>query len=86
MSFTLNRSFTFHSEITLIKGGLRFLFIILGSYFISYSVGEQMAHWLGEVLFHYLSESNLAVLIGAGLYTVLNYVGQKYIVFGEKKG
>jgi hypothetical protein len=33
------------------------------------------------ILRHDVSPEELAVLLGAGIYTLTNYIGQKYLVF-----
>lgn len=81
VSFLLNRSFTFKSDIPVQKGLPKFLTIILICYFFSYFVSEQLTEQ-----FSYVSPSfgqNVAVLIGSVLYTISNYLGQKYFVFGK---
>jgi putative flippase GtrA len=82
VSFFLNRSFTFKSQSSVSKSMLRFAAVILFCYVISYSIGRNVVEFL-------LSNSGLlssiktdiAVFISTGLYTVLNYLCQKFIVF-----
>lgn len=77
-SFLLNRIFTFNSDVSYVRGGFRFLIVILVCYVCSYSLSPLIARLMS---FHLLSDKNLAVLIGAMLYTLSNYMGQKYFVF-----
>jgi putative flippase GtrA len=70
ISFILNRSFTFKSKVSFIEGFPLFLLVVITCYFVSYSLSAQV-----------LEEKNLAVLLGAVLYTLTNYIGQKQLVF-----
>lgn len=78
-SFLLNRMFTFKSNVSYVSGGLCFIVVTFVCYVCSYSLSPLIAG-----LFSFnppLSNKNIAVLIGAMLYTLSNYIGQKYIVF-----
>ncbi|HZG71702.1 MAG TPA: GtrA family protein [Chondromyces sp.] len=83
VSFLLNRVFTFKSSVSFTKGAPKFLLVSFVCYFTAYSIGALLAdgiYWLID--FSYLlTVKELAVLCGTGLYTLLNYAGQKYIVF-----
>lgn len=79
VSYYLNRNFTFKSNIENKKGILLFIFVILASYFMSYPIGYHL-------LFVNVFDSNLfgeelSILLSACLYTILNYLGQKYLTF-----
>jgi putative flippase GtrA len=83
LSFLLNRKFTFGSSVSFQKGAPLFFIIILLAFFGSYSLGE----WLAEQMTIpfplplSLSRKDIAVFIGACIYTLSNYFGQKFIVF-----
>lgn len=83
VSYMLNKSFTFKSNASVISSFTKFLIIILFCYFISYTVSlsltKTILNFIGFTDSTFID--NLAVLIGAGMYTILNYIGQKYIVF-----
>ncbi|WP_462410780.1 GtrA family protein [Neobacillus sp. Marseille-QA0830] len=86
VSFFLNKSFTFHSENPVPKSAFRFIIVILACYFVSYDLGKYIVLW---VLHHndFLPLNvitDLSVLTGTGLYTVLNYWGQKFFVFPKR--
>ena len=83
VSFLLNRTFTFNSKISYRSGGVRFLIVILFCYFFSYSISDLIANFLQELPLkaQIIYENDLAVLIGTALYTITNYLGQKWIVF-----
>jgi putative flippase GtrA len=86
ISYWLNRSYTFNSRVSVQRGLPRFLTIILICYFGSYFFSEKLLVWINQ--FHFVStslEQNGAVLVGSVLYTVSNYIGQKYFVFNTVK-
>ncbi|MBM6617081.1 GtrA family protein [Bacillus suaedaesalsae] len=85
-SFLLNRRFTFKSNISFQKGAPRFFLIILISFYGGYGLGEWIARQipLSNILSDYFSEKEIAVFIGACIYTISNYLGQKMIVFKRK--
>ncbi|SNX68077.1 putative flippase GtrA [Bacillus oleivorans] len=81
VSFFLNRGFTFQSDIPCWKGLPRFVCIILISYFLAYYLGQHIVSLMYNRPYLPFSEETIAVLLGTGLYTLINYMGQKYIVF-----
>lgn len=82
VSFFLNRSFTFNSQSSIVKSMVRFVFVILLCYFISYSLGRNIVEWVlrNSQLLERI-KTDIAVLFSTGLYTVLNYLLQKLFVF-----
>ncbi|KAA0547442.1 GtrA family protein [Bacillus sp. BGMRC 2118] len=85
-SFLLNRAFTFKSNISFQKGAPRFFLIIIISFYGGYGLGEWLAHHLPmpHILSDQFSEKEIAVFIGACIYTISNYLGQKLIVFRRR--
>lgn len=60
----------------------RFIIVILFCYGFSYKIGLTFAETvLSEIELFNGYEEDFAVLIGAGLYTVTNYFGQRIFVF-----
>lgn len=82
VSFFLNKSFTFRSNVPVGKGALRFTVIILICYYTAYSASKALASFLPFIPIHL--EGEAGVLMGTVLYTLLNYAGQKYIVFPDR--
>ncbi|OCA87567.1 polysaccharide biosynthesis protein GtrA [Bacillus sp. FJAT-27225] len=81
LSYFLNRSFTFRSSVGLTKAAPRFIAVILTCYVFSYwasskLVALEFANFLPARL-----HNDAAVLIGSGIYTISNYLGQKKFVF-----
>ena len=83
VSFMLNRTFTFKSAVPLSKGIPSFVFILFISYLLAYSISEQIVRIVSGYVLLPISKENVAVLLGMGLYTFINYFGQKYIVFAK---
>jgi putative flippase GtrA len=83
VSFFLNRTFTFRSGTSIPGSAVRFIFILFLCYILSYSISGMAAETIKSfTLFGYESSpEELAVLMGAGIYTITNYMGQKYLVF-----
>lgn len=81
VSYYLNRNFTFKSNIENKKGMILFTFVILGSYFISYPIGYHLL--MGNIFKTNLFGNELSILLSACLYSILNYLGQRYITFRE---
>lgn len=87
VSYFLNRNFTFRSQNSVTKSAILFVLVILCCYFISYDLGKNVVAWVlkSNAIFNEKLTTDLAVLVGTGLYTVLNYFGQKLFVFPNKK-
>ncbi|MDN4526183.1 GtrA family protein [Fictibacillus fluitans] len=87
VSYILNRVFTFKSK-SPVKGSIiRFAAVILACYVIAYYAAIRWAEWsIHAILPEYGHVADdAAVLIGTGLYTVLNYAGQRWLVFTTEK-
>jgi putative flippase GtrA len=88
VSYFLNRSFTFRSQVNLTVGALKFIAVILVCYFSAYSLSEFLAGWIWDYSDASASlpigEKEIAILLGSLLYTFMNYVGQKNLVFKSK--
>ncbi|MBB2481272.1 GtrA family protein [Bacillus sp. APMAM] len=83
VSYFLNKSFTFKSNKSFGSSIIRFILVILICYVFSYYVGEKLALLLFAQL-NFLPSiygKDAAVLFGTGIYTICNYIGQKYFVF-----
>ncbi len=88
LSFFLNRSFTFKSKAAFWPSVLKFAVNVAVCYAVGYGLARLLIRppALSEltavpaVWFERLSK-----LVGMGLYTVLNYFGQRFFAFREKK-
>lgn len=86
VSFLLNRSFTFNSNIPIKEGVPRFAAVIILCYLFSFWFSRLLAESFADRgwQLNLISNDSLAILLGTGIYTITNYFGQKWYVF--KKG
>lgn len=83
LSFFLNKHFTFQNKQKSIKQILLFIIILVICYLIAYIGAKKIIY----LLLQNKSESikgNVSLCLGMILYTGLNYLGQRVIVFNEK--
>ncbi|MFF3022571.1 GtrA family protein [Gottfriedia sp. NPDC057948] len=86
VSYILNRNFTFKSQGSVKKSIPLFIIVILTCYFIAFNLGAKIIDYILN-LQDFISlnyKNDFAVLISSGLYTILNYFGQKLLVFKNK--
>lgn len=82
MSFFLNRKFTFHSQEAMGRSAVKFAVSVAVCYALAYSVAQPLAGWaLGFTPLSEVWAERLTKLCGMGLYTVLNYFGQRFFAF-----
>jgi putative flippase GtrA len=83
VSYFLNRRFTFRSTVSVGSSWWKFAAVIIVCYFASYG----LALWLSDALNWLMPDislrfqHNVAILLGTGLYTIMNYFGHKYFTF-----
>lgn len=80
LSFFLNKHFTFKSKQKSLPEAIRFIIIIAVCYVIAYGIAKQVALAVLGFLDKKTRE-NIAMLIGMGLFAVLNYLGQRFFSF-----
>lgn len=84
LSFLLNRSFTFRDRETGWRPAVRFGVNIAVCYALAYGVAKPLAALVfaaaGEKV-----QGNLSMLAGMGLFTLLNYFGQKFFTFRHRE-
>jgi len=86
MSFFLNRQFTFHSEETMGRSAVKFALNVAVCYVLAYGIAQPLMSILPRPEF--LAPvwwERLTKLVGMGLYTVLNYFGQRFFAFRKGK-
>lgn len=84
LSYFLNKRFTFHYKETDWKSIIRFAVNIIVCYIIAFSLARPCTRWLLEQLGFNLSKvfiENIAMLVGTVLFTVINYLGQRFFAF-----
>lgn len=84
LSYFLNKKYTFEVKETSQKSIIRFAINLTVCYLIAYGVAKPLALYLfqgaGEKL-----QGNIALVIGMGLYVLLNYVGQRFWAFKQEE-
>ena len=81
-SYILNKHFTFHYQGTDWRSITKFSLNIVVCYLIAYSLVLPMTRYALESM--HLSKvivENVAMLVGTGLFMVINFVGQKFFAF-----
>ena len=82
ISFFLNKKFTFKSEGKTTKSAVKFIINVAVCYIIAYSVAQPLATLiLSATSLSPLWIERVAKLFGMGLYTLINYFGQKFFAF-----
>ena len=82
LSYFLNKHFTFHYQGTDWRSIVKFALNIIVCYLIAYSLALPLTraalesmHWSKTVV------ENVAMIVGTGLFMVINYLGQKFFAF-----
>lgn len=84
LSYFLNRKFTFGYEGKLLGGGIRFAVNIAVCYVAAYGIARPLAAYaLAE--YGVTARDNVAMLVGMCIFTVFNYLGQKFFVFSKNR-
>jgi len=82
MSFFLNRKFTFRSEENFGKSAVKFAVNVAVCYVLAYSIAQPLGGLiLGAMGVEGIWLERLTKLGGMGLYTILNYFGQRFFAF-----
>lgn len=84
LSFFLNKYFTFRSNGNSAREILRFAVNIAVCYGIAYGVAKPFTLWVLSSATETMRD-NVAMLVGMCLFTGLNYIGQRFFAFAEKK-
>lgn len=86
MSFFLNRKFTFQSEEAISHSAVKFALNVAVCYVLAYAIAQPLGEIvLGTMGFTGVWLERLTKVGGMGLYTVLNYFGQRFFAFRSKK-
>ena len=85
VSFFLNKHFTFRNKEKGLRVVLRFALNIAACMLLAYSIAQRAVEQLlaGTVLSAQL-QGNIAMLVGSGLFVILNYLGQRFFAFRSK--
>ena len=83
-SYFMNKNFTFQYKNKNWKNVVRFIINIILCYVVAYAIAKPMTMQICRIIFTQLSlkiQEEMALLVGMGLYTVLNFLGQKFFCF-----
>ena len=82
LSFFLNRSFTFKSKAAFWPSVLKFAVNVVVCYLIAYSIAQPLVSLvLSRTALAAIWQERIAKVFGMGLYTVINYFGQRFFAF-----
>ena len=84
LSFFLNKYFTFRSQERSWQQVLRFALNIAVCYLLAHGIAVLLMDWLLRGADETL-RGNVTLLTGMCLFTGLNYLGQRFFAFAEKK-
>ena len=84
LSFFLNKYFTLQNYNRDVRIVLRFVVNIAVCYFVAYSIAKPLVSWVLSSAAPKV-QGNLAMLAGMGIFTLLNYFGQKFFAFRERE-
>ena len=84
LSYFLNRIFTFKNKENTASTLPRFIISISLCYLLAYGIAKPVAAALLSGFSQNIQE-NIAMLVGMCLFVALNYIGQRFFVFGKKK-
>ena len=83
VSYFLNKHFTFQNKEKSWKQIFLFAVNIAVCYLISYGIAKPLVGFLFSEMGEKI-QGNLSMLAGMGLFLILNYFGQRWIVFSKK--
>lgn len=88
LSFFLNRYFTFHSEERFWRSAGKFIINVAVCYVIAYALAQPLVSWLlSSTAISLIWQERIAKVAGMGLYTLINYFGQRFFAFRKgRKG
>lgn len=84
LSYFLNKYYTFSYRKKEWKSAIRFIINIVVCYFIAYGIAKPTMSWLMSGASKTVQE-NVAMVFGMGLFVILNYFGQRFYTFNNKR-
>lgn len=82
LSYFLNKYFTFQNKSKSVKVVLKFILNISVCYLLAYGIAKPLVRMVLAGAATTVQE-NGAMLVGMGLFVILNYFGQRYFAFNE---
>ena len=84
LSYFLNKGFTFKYGKTDLKSIIKFTINIMLCYLLAYGIAKPlMAHLLSHQSISI--QENVSMIVGTVLFTILNYLGQRFFAFNKNK-
>ena len=85
LSFILNKNFTFSNNNSILKTAIKFSINIGICYILAYSISKPIVSWTLTKLNspHEITEQ-VAMFLGMIIFTILNYIGQRFFTFKEQ--
>ena len=85
LSFVLNKKFTFTNNDSILKTSIKFSINIGICYILAYSISKPVVSWiLFKLNFPHEIIEQAAMLLGMIIFTILNYIGQRFFAFKEQ--
>lgn len=84
VSYFLNKYFTFQNREKSFKQIILFVINISLCYLIAYGVAKPMVAFILNQ-YNEKIQGNISMLVGMGLFVILNYFGQRLVVFRQSK-
>jgi len=88
VSYVLNKRFTFQYKGGILRSLVRFIINIAVCYFIAFGLARPMVRyaltWL-SLPFDKPTLENIAMLLGTGLFVIINFLGQRFFTFRENE-
>ena len=84
VSYFLNKHFTFKSPDNYIKSVITFIINISVCYLLAYGGAKQLVKYILSSQSAAIRD-NVSMLVGMGIFVILNYCGQRFIVFANRK-
>ena len=82
-SYILNKKFTFKNQDSNKKTIIKFIVGIAVCYGIAYGIAKPLVHMLLSGQSQTVAD-NVAMLVGMGLFVIINYLSQKFFTFNSK--
>ncbi len=83
VSYILNKRFTFKNQDSNKKTIIKFIAGIAVCYGIAYGIAKPLVHMLLSGQSQTVAD-NVAMLVGMGLFVIINYLSQKFFTFNSK--
>jgi putative flippase GtrA len=84
VSYFLNKYYTFNRKEKSVKEVFRFILNIVVCYIVAYGVAKPLIYAIFSGFAEKIKD-NIAMLVGSGIFIVLNYFGQRFFAFREDK-